>query len=47
MGIVKCAECGSFIHEDEVVWVQKDDTHDIPYCVECSPEQDDLTPDEG
>ena len=41
MGIVKCSnpDCGSYMHDDEVVWVQLDDTHDVPYCVSCAPDQ--------
>lgn len=40
MGVIKCNQCGKFIHDDEVVWMKYDDTHEVPYCVSCSPEQD-------
>lgn len=40
MGILKCADCGCYIHEDEVVWIKQDDTHDIAYCVACCPEEE-------
>jgi hypothetical protein len=41
MGIVKCSDCGVYMHDDEVVWIKIDDTHDVAYCVGCCPEQDD------
>ena len=40
MGIQKCVQCGKFIYDDEVVWVQIDENHDSPYCVACSPDDD-------
>lgn len=40
MGIVKCSDCGTYINDEEAVWVEIDDTHDKPYCVSCAPEME-------
>jgi hypothetical protein len=41
MGVLKCYDCGCYLHEDEVVWIKLDDNHDAAYCVSCCPEQED------
>lgn len=45
MGIVKCTGCGCFMNDDETVWVDVDDTHQVPYCVSCGPDQTDTFSD--
>jgi hypothetical protein len=40
MGIEKCVQCKKIVDADEIVWVPVDDSHDAPYCVSCSPDDD-------
>jgi len=46
MGVVKCADCGSFVDADEIIWVEMDDTHDRPLCVSCCPDDNDESSDD-
>ena len=38
MGVIKCVKCGTYLYDDEVVWVKINDNHEAAYCVSCSPD---------
>jgi hypothetical protein len=46
MGVLRCCQCRVFVDEEEIIWVQQDDTHQIPYCVSCSPDDQESDYDE-
>lgn len=47
IGILKCSECGEYIQDDEVFWVQKGDNHEVAVCVKCAPAETEIVQDDS